>query len=42
VKVPFSHLLNAPGISDVRQIEIHRAESLMLEDGPFEVEIDIT
>jgi hypothetical protein len=38
----FSQLLNVHMVSDVRQIEIHTAESLVPETSPFEVEIAIT
>jgi hypothetical protein len=37
----FSQLLNVHGASDVRQIEIHRAEPLVLDPIPFEAEIAI-
>jgi hypothetical protein len=37
----FSHLLNVPRVSDIRQIEIHTAEPLVPEPSPFEVEIAI-
>jgi hypothetical protein len=40
-KYHFSHLLNSPGISDVRQIEIHGADPVVLDHGHFEVKIDI-
>jgi hypothetical protein len=35
----FSLLLNVHRVSDVRQIEIHRAEPLVPDSSPFEVEI---
>jgi hypothetical protein len=38
----FSQLLNVHGISDVRQIETHTAESLGLDSSPFEDENAIT
>jgi hypothetical protein len=38
----FSQLLNIHRVSDVRQIEIHTAEPLVLEPSPFEVEIAIS
>jgi hypothetical protein len=34
-------LLNVHKVSDVRQIEIHTAELLLLDPSPFEAEIDI-
>jgi hypothetical protein len=37
----FSQLLNGHRVSDVRQIEIHTAESLVSDPIPFEVEIAI-
>jgi hypothetical protein len=37
----FSQLLNIHRVSDVRQIEIHRTESLVPDPSPFEVEITI-
>jgi hypothetical protein len=38
----FSQFLNAHRVSDVRQIEIHRAEQLVPDPSPFEVEIAIS
>jgi len=35
----FSQLFNVHGVSDVRQIEIHTAETLMPEPSAFEVEM---
>jgi hypothetical protein len=35
----FSQLLNVHRASDVRQIEIHTAESLVPDPSPFEIEI---
>jgi hypothetical protein len=37
----FTQLLNVPGNSDVRQTEIHTAESLVPETSAFEVEMAI-
>jgi hypothetical protein len=37
----YSQLLNVHRISDVRQIEIHTAESLLPDPSPFEAEITI-
>jgi hypothetical protein len=37
----FSQLLNVHRVSDVRQIEIHTAESLVPDSSPFEAEIAI-
>jgi hypothetical protein len=37
----FSQLLNVHRVSDVRQIEIHRAEPLVPDPSHFEVEIAI-
>jgi len=37
----FSQLLNVPGVSDVRQTEIHRAEPLVPELSALEVEMAI-
>jgi hypothetical protein len=37
----FSQLLNVHGASDVRQVEIHAAESLVPDPSPFESEIAI-
>jgi hypothetical protein len=37
----FSQLLNVHKVSDVRQIEIHKAELLVPDPSPFEVEIAI-
>jgi hypothetical protein len=37
----FSQLLNVHGVSDVRQIEIHRIEQLVADPSPFEFEIFI-
>ena len=37
----FSQILNVPGVSDVRQIEIHTAESLVPEPSASEVELAI-
>jgi hypothetical protein len=37
----FSQSLNVHRVSDVRRIEIHTAELLVLEASPFEVEIAI-
>jgi hypothetical protein len=34
----FSQLLNVHGVSDVRQVEIHTAEPLVLEPSHFEVQ----
>jgi hypothetical protein len=36
-----SQLLNVHRVSDVRQIEIHTAESLVPEPSPFEIEIPV-
>jgi hypothetical protein len=36
-----SQLLNINGVSDVRQRETHKGESLQLQPSPFEVEIAI-
>jgi hypothetical protein len=37
----FSQLLNVRRVSDVRQIEMHAAEPLVLEPSPFKVEVAI-
>jgi hypothetical protein len=37
----FCQLLNAHGVSDVRQTKIHTAEPLVPEPSPFEVEISV-
>ena len=37
----FSQLLNVYGVKDVRQTEIHKAESLVPEPSAFEVEVAI-
>jgi len=37
----FSHLVIVRGVNNVRQTEIHRAESLVPEQSGFEVEIAI-
>jgi hypothetical protein len=37
----FSQLWNVHGVSGVRKVGIHRAESLVPEHSPFEVEIAI-
>jgi hypothetical protein len=37
----FSQLFHVHRVSDVRQIEIHTAEPLVLDPSPFEVEIAI-
>jgi hypothetical protein len=37
----FSHLLNVHNVSDVRQIEVHTAEPLVLGPSHLEVEIAI-
>jgi hypothetical protein len=37
----YSQLLTVHGVSDVRQIEVHRAEPLVPDPSPFEVEIAI-
>ena len=37
----FSRLFNVHGVNDVRQIEIHTAEPLVLEPSVFEVELAI-
>jgi hypothetical protein len=37
----YSQLLNVHRVNDVRQIEIHTAEPLVPDPGPFEVEIAI-
>jgi hypothetical protein len=38
-KYHFSHLLNAPGVSDIRQIEINRAEPLVPQHSPCKVKL---
>ena len=35
----FPHLFNVPGVSEVRQTEIHTAETLVPELSAFEVEM---
>jgi hypothetical protein len=37
----FSQLLNVHRVSDVRQTEVHTAEPLVPDSGPFEVETTI-
>jgi hypothetical protein len=37
----FSQLLNVYGVSDVRQMRVHTAESLVPRPSPFEVKITI-
>jgi hypothetical protein len=37
----FSELLNVQRVSDIRQIEIHTAEPLVLDSSPFKVETAI-
>jgi hypothetical protein len=37
----FSQLLNVHSVSDIWQIEVHRAEPLILGQSPLEVEITI-
>jgi hypothetical protein len=37
----FSHLLNVHGVNDIRQAEIHTAETLVPEPSAFEVEMVI-
>jgi mannosyltransferase OCH1-like enzyme len=37
----FSQLLNAHRVSDVREIEIHTAQPLVLDPSPFEIKIAI-
>jgi hypothetical protein len=37
----FCQLLNVPGVSDVRQKEMHTAEPLLPEPSAFEVELAI-
>jgi hypothetical protein len=37
----FSHLLKVHNVSDVRKIEVHRAEPLIPGPAPFKVEIAI-
>jgi hypothetical protein len=40
-KNSFSQLLNVHRVSDIRQIEIHTAEPLVLDTSPLDVEIAI-
>jgi hypothetical protein len=41
LKNHLSQILNAPMVSDIRQLEIHTAEPLVPDPSRFEVEIDI-